>query len=221
MNEQANTSGVQELIDRLSQEGVAEGQQQAEKIVSEAQSKADGILETARQQANQILKEAREEADSFQAAGEEALRLASRDAVRDFGARVHDGLRNRLRELVSCKVKEPKIVKRMILEITRQATAGTSEQPVEVLLPADIITDQQARTQIEAGDEDLLTDFVKGLIGEDLREGFTVKLGGRNQNGLTVRVVNENVEIDLTDDAISELITEHLLPRFRAIMRRA
>ena len=52
------------------------------------------------------------------------------------------------------------------------------------------------------------------------RGAGVAELGGRDQNGLTVRVVNENVEIDLTDEAISDLIAEHLLPRFRAIMRR-
>ena len=38
------TTGVQQLIDRLSDEGVAEGQRQSEKIVADAQQKADDIL---------------------------------------------------------------------------------------------------------------------------------------------------------------------------------
>ena len=66
-----------------------------------------------------------------------------------------------------------------------------------------------------------MTEFVQALIGEDLREGFTVNLGSQQKGGLTVRVVNQNVEIDLTDDAITELLAQHLLPRYRAIMRKA
>ena len=31
--------------------------------------------------------------------------------------------------------------------------------------------------------------------------------------------VERIVEIDLTDDAIAELLAQHLLPRFRAVMR--
>ena len=107
MTEQASTSGVQELIDRLSHEGVAQGQKQAEEIVRDAQKKADETLDEARQQANEILKQAREEAQQFQAAGEEALRLAARDAVRDFGSLIHDGLRQRLQELVHHQIKDP------------------------------------------------------------------------------------------------------------------
>ena len=220
MSDQPNTSGVQELIDRLSQEGVAEGQQQAEKIVRDAQRKADEIVDSARQQANEILKQSREEAEQFQAAGEDALRLAARDAVRDFGARVHGGLRNRLQALVQQQVREPKLIKRMILAITHRATEGIGDEPIEILLPSETITEEDARRSIEAGNPDALTQFIQGLIGEDLREGFTVSLGSQQQGGLTVRVVNQNVEIDLTDDAITGLLAQHLLPRYRAIMRK-
>ena len=62
---------------------------------------------------------------------------------------------------------------------------------------------------------------MEGLIGEDLRSGISVDLGNRQHGGITVRVVEERVEIDLTDEAISELLTQHLLPRYRAIMRSA
>ena len=37
---------------------------------------------------------------------------------------------------------------------------------------------------------------------------------------LVVRVVDQNVEIDLTEEAIADLLNQHLLPRFRAIMRK-
>ena len=50
MTEQTSTTGVQDLIDRLSEEGVAEGQKRAEQIVSEAERKADDLVDAARQQ---------------------------------------------------------------------------------------------------------------------------------------------------------------------------
>ena len=219
MTDQASTTGVQELIDRLSQEGVAEGQRQADKLVHDAQRKADDIVDAARQQANEILKQAREEADQFQDAGEEALRLARRDAVRTFANQLHDGWRNRLQELVHYQMNDPKLLKRLILEIARNSTQGMGDEPVKVLLSPDIVTEDEVREQIENGDEDALTEFVRGLLGEDLREGFSIDLGAPGQKGLVVRVVNQNVELDLTEDALSDLLTQHLLPRFRAIMR--
>ncbi|MEM9656926.1 MAG: hypothetical protein AAF961_01065 [Planctomycetota bacterium] len=219
MSEQPATAGIQELIDRLSQEGVAEGRQQADKIVAEAQQKADGIVEAARAEAKQILRTAREQAQQFQAAGEDALRMAARDAERDFGAKVHEGLRERLQELVQHEVQDPEVVKRMIYVIARKATEGLEEEQLDILLPAENLSEDEVRRTIEAGKPDRLTQFLQGVVGDDLRSGITVNLGSRSHGGLTVRVVNKNVEIDLTDEAITDLLAQHMLPRYRAIMR--
>ena len=220
MTDEPNTSGVQDLIERLSKEGVAEGQRQGENIVGDAQKKADAIIEQAKRQADEIRQQARQDAQQFQAAGEDALKVACRDAVRDLGSRIHEGFRNRLQELVQQQLAEPKLVKRMILEVTRDATKSLDDSNVELLLSRDIIKEDEVRQRIDAGNTDVLTDFVKQLIGEDLREGFTVELGAHTSGGMTVRVVNQNVEIDLTQSAITEVIAAHLLPRFRAIMRK-
>ena len=36
-----------------------------------------------------------------------------------------------------------------------------------------------------------------------------------------MRVVDDKLEIDLSDEAIAEFLSLHLMPRFRAIMRKA
>ena len=221
MSDPVNTSGVQQLIDRLSQEGVAAGQQQAETIVTDAKRKADDIVDSARRQAKEILQQARDEADQMQSAAKEALQLAARDTLRDFSARIHSDFRHRLQELVRHQLQDPQLIKDMILEITRQAIAGRGDGPVEMLLPLEIISEPEARKRIEADDPDALTQFVEALIGEDLRAGFTVSLGSRTHAGFTVRVVDDKLEIDLSDEAIAEFLSLHLMPRFRAIMRKA
>jgi V/A-type H+-transporting ATPase subunit E len=81
------------------------------------------------------------------------------------------------------------------------------------------VKDDDVRQRIRSGDQDALTEFTRGMLGDEIREGFVVALGRETQHGLRVRVVDERVEIDLTDDAITELLARHLLPRFRAVMR--
>lgn len=220
MTEQPETTGVQELIDRLSQEGVAEGQEQAEKIIREAHQKADDIVEAARQRAAELKEKARAEASDYQSAGEEALQLAARDAVRDFGAKIHNGLKTRLQKLVQHELQQPDLIKRMILEITSEVTRSNQNERLEVLLPREIVSEEKARKLAQDGTSDELTEFVQGLVGEDLRNGVSVSLGSHRQNGITVRVVDQNVEIDLSDETITELLARHMLPRFRAVMRK-
>jgi V/A-type H+-transporting ATPase subunit E len=89
-----------------------------------------------------------------------------------------------------------------------------------ILLPPEGISEDEVRKRIQAGDEDPLTEFVEGMLGEKVRGGISVELGDAEQAGLVVKVINRNVEIELTDQAITDLLAGHLLPRFRAVMRR-
>lgn len=221
MTEATTTSGVQELIDRLSQEGVAEGQKRADAMVSEAQQKADDILDNARSQANEILKQAREEADQFRAAGEDALKLACRDAVRDLQNQIHEGFRHKLQELVAHTLQDTDVLKRMICEVARKSAPDESAGPVELLLPESALSDDQIRDLIRSDSQDALVGFVRDLTGDGVRGGFTLKTTEGGPAGIRVRIVNEQVQVDLTEGALTDLLALHLLPRFREVLRNA
>lgn len=218
MEDKPETSGVQQLIDRLSREGVAEGEQQAEQILAAAREQAAQIIEGAKAQAAEIVNKAREEAQHFEAGGKEAVKLACRDGVRELASLLHEGFRARLQELVRHHLQDADLLKQLILEI-----AGKAKPPegadVEILLPADAVAEEELRKRIKAGDEDALTRFARQMLGDEIRKGFILQPGDDEETGLRVRVVDENVEIDFTDEAITELLAQHLLPRFRAVLR--
>ena len=66
--------------------------------------------------------------------------------------------------------------------------------------------------------EQRVKDGVLGISGEMLREGIEIIPDSAVDGGARVRVVGENLEIDLTTEAISSLLLKHLLPRYRAIL---
>ena len=103
------------------------------------------ILEATRRQATEILQQAKHEAEQIKAGGEEALRLAARDTLRDFSARIHEGFRHRLQDLVREELRDPQLIKGVILEIIRQATEGLRGKPVEILIPKSAISEQDAQ----------------------------------------------------------------------------
>ena len=49
--------------------------------------------------------------------------------------------------------------------------------------------------------------FAQGIVGENLREGFTVGLGSQAHGGLVVRMVEDDLEVDLTEEAIAEFLS--------------
>ena len=107
-----------------------------------------------------------------------------------------------------------------IIEVAGKS-APPADQSLELMLPTAVIRDEDLRAQIESGNEDALTHFVRQLTGDAIREGITLGTTRQGAHGLRIQVLDENVQIELTDETICEVLSQHLLPRFRAIMRQA
>ena len=75
------SAGVESLIGRLRDQGIAQGQSQAEALVTAAQQQAADIVAAAKREAETIVVKAKDEAGKLKAAGEDAIRLAMRDTL--------------------------------------------------------------------------------------------------------------------------------------------
>jgi V/A-type H+-transporting ATPase subunit E len=52
-----------------------------------------------------------------------------------------------------------------------------------------------------------------------LKDGVTIAAEpNRKRTGMRVQIAGEDVEIDLSDAAVSDLLAQHLLPRFRDLL---
>ncbi|HAC92511.1 MAG TPA: hypothetical protein DCF63_18060, partial [Planctomycetaceae bacterium] len=133
------TSGVQDLINRLRDEGVASGQSEAERLLAEARVRSMEMLDQAKSEAESIVNKARLEAESISNNGKEALRLASRDCVLRIREACDDEFRNRLKRMVQHKLSDPKVLEKVILEIAAKVRPDSSQGRVQLLLsPASI-----------------------------------------------------------------------------------
>ena len=61
--------------------------------------------------------------------------------------------------------------------------------------------------------------FVLSLGGGMLRDGMSFGVADDGEAGIRVRLVDDDVQIELTESALSELLLQHMLPRFRALLR--
>jgi V/A-type H+-transporting ATPase subunit E len=216
----AESAGVEHLIGRLRDEGITQGRMQAERLVTTAQQQAAELLVTARQEAEAILTRAREEAGKLKVAGEDAIRLAMRDTILALEGDLLKGFADRLRRLVKGVLADPAFLQRLILEVAGRA-APTGEQRAEVLLPAELVSLEDLQSTPEEATPGTLMHFVLSLGGGMLREGMQFGVSEDGEAGIRVRLVEEDVQIDLTESAISQLLLRHMLPRFRALLRGA
>jgi len=209
------SAGVESLIGRLRDEGIAEGRARAEAIVTAAQQEAAEIVAAARRDAEASLSGAKEEAGKLRAAGEDAIRLAMRDTLLSLEDDLIDRFRNMLRRLVKGALQ------RLILEIAAGAAPAVAGRRAEVLLPATLVSLEDLRRNPEEAKPGTLMHFVLSLGGGLLREGVTFGAAEDLEAGIRVELVDDDMHVELTESAVSELMLRHLLPRFRALLRGA
>jgi V/A-type H+-transporting ATPase subunit E len=215
------SAGVESLIGRLRDEGITQGRTQAEALTTAAQQQAADIVAAAKREADAILAKAKEESGKLKAAGEDAIRLAMRDTILSMEGDLLTEFLNRLRRLVKGVLADPAFLQRLILEVAGQAAQATAGKPTELLLPAELVSLEDLQRKPEEAKPGTLMHFVLSMGGGLLREGMRFGVVDDGEAGVRVRLVDEDVQVDLTDAAMSQLLLRHMLPRFRALLRGA
>ena len=215
------THGVDALITRLRDEGVAAGREQADQLLADARRQAHDIIETAEADARQRVEKARKQAAADLAAGQEALRTSMRDAVLEMKATLNNQFADDVRRLVSAQLKDPELLRQIIVEIAGKARdeARVDEgEDVVMLLPAHAIGLDELRENPKELESGQLAELVRGLTGDLLREGVSFEGSDAIEAGVHVVVRDQDVVLDLSDEAVAALLLQHLQPRFRAIL---
>lgn len=209
--------GVQELIEKLRNQGIDSGRQEADKIISDAEAKAAEMIADAEKRASAIVGKAREEADFITKAGKEALQLAERNAVLELKDYLLEKFSDQIRAVVSHAMEGDKLLEEMILEVAGQNNLR-GEKNVEVILPRKVIGVDELRDNpalLKAGG---LLEFAMKRASDMLQEGVTFTVGDAGQSGIAFRLKDKDIQVELTDEAVAAVLLKHLQPRFRALL---
>lgn len=215
------SSGVEQLIARLRDQGVQAGKTEADAIVELSTTEAEALLAEAKAKAARIVDEARAEARQIEEAGKEALRIATRDTILRFQQELMEYLNERVRRLVTEEMEDRELLGRLIVEVAGDAARGSGvhdAEAVDVVLPTKVLSVEELKGDSEelAGE---LTQLVKSIAAATWREGVTFKASAPDAEGIRVRVKGKDLDIELTPKAVADILVEHMQPRFRALMQ--
>jgi V/A-type H+-transporting ATPase subunit E len=216
------SSGVEQLIERLRHEGVEAGEQQAAKIVEQAKKRADAIVQQAQLEAEKILKQTHEQSRTIQQAGEDALKLATRDAVIKLRDTLLNSFSQEVARTVSQKMEDQELLARLIIELAgqvRQKIALDQRQAVEIYLPEAVMGVEELKQNPEELAHGLLSRLTSDIAEKMLRQGVTIHVDSALDKGIVIQLQDEKIRIDFTDETVSDLLLAHLQPRFRALLQ--
>lgn len=215
------SSGVEALIERLRDEGVASGQSQAAQLVADARHEAERIIADAQAEAEEILTQARIEEARYRSAGEAALEGAMRDAILKMKGHLSTRFSEQVKRLVSAEMSQEAFLEKLILELAgrvRRDAALDASPTLELVLPEDVIGLEQLRREPEQLRAGSLAHFVLNLASELLRDGVEISGSKDINSGICIRLMDGEIQVDLTPEKVATVLLEHLHPRFRAIL---
>ncbi len=219
---QIASSGVEELIETLRDKGVVAGQEKARDIVANAQKRAEWIVEEAEQEAKLLLDKARAEAEAIQSAGQDALKLAARDALLKLRDTLLGSFSEEVMRVVGEQMADEEFMQRLILALAgrvREESGLDNEKQIVFRLPADAVGIDDLKKNPEELKQGSLTHFAASMAANLLRKGVTFQVSGDIDCGLTVKLEDHNMTIDFTNQAVAALLLDHLQPRFRALLQ--
>jgi V/A-type H+-transporting ATPase subunit E len=212
------SKGVQELIDRLKSEGIKSGETQAQKIIDQAHQKSRQIIADAKQEAEAIRKDAREDAKRTQAAAEEAIRIAARDALLSLKSKMAQMFSQGLYEKVAHEFNHRDFLRQLLLEVCRRKVPELSpEQEITVLLPEKMLSVEDLKSNPSNFEDDPMAQFILSVAHDLLEKGVNFETTPGYES-IKVRLEGQQVVLDLSDNSAAGMLLQYLLPRFRAIV---
>jgi len=210
------SSGVKELIERIRDEGVHSARAEADRILAEAKARAARIVADAKAEAAAIKKEARASMEREQTATIEALRIAARDTELELRSAIMSGFEEHVRRLVTDVTTDGSVLRDMILVLAGRAADDLIQDKDAVIFVPDRLADE-----VSAELDEFLRKSAVALSGDVLRQGIELIPSNEVQGGARVRLVGEDLEIDMSDQALSQMMLKLLLPRYRKILAEA
>jgi V/A-type H+-transporting ATPase subunit E len=195
---------LQELTQRLYEEGLSKGKAEAEEILAKAKAEAEAIVIQAKEEADAIISAAQKEADAVKTKIEGDVKMAAIQAIQATRSDIENLVVAKAVDApVSAALSEPGFLKEVIAEVAKRFSAEES-QDLALVLPE--------RLQKEL--EPFLAGELAAIAGKGVEAAFSKKVAG----GFRIGPKDGSYFISLTDESFKALIGEYLRPATKKLL---
>lgn len=189
---------LQELTDRLYNEGLSKGKEEGEILLFKARKEADEIIANARKQAEDIVTEAENRAAQLKEKAESDVKMASEQVLMATKKDIENLLVNALCAEETEKVlSEEKFLKEIILAVAQKFSTQQSED-ISLVLPASL--------------KSMLEPWVSTELKKALKKEISVDFSKKIKGGFSIGPQNGSWYISMSDESFKALISEYLRP---------
>lgn len=195
---------LQELTDKLYNEGLSKGKQEGEELLTKAKVQAEDMIAKAKYEAAQIIAAAQKQAEELKAKTASDLKMASGQSLaatkKDIETLVVGKMTD---EAVKKALTSTDFIKDLIKAV---AEKFSTEGPVDIAL----ILPENLKKELEP----FVTKELAGILGRGVESSFSKKVSG----GFKIGPKDGGYFVSFTEETFNELISEYLRPATKKLL---
>lgn len=195
---------IKKICEILKEETLEPAKQEANQIIEAAEKEAARIIAEAEEKKIEIIKEGQREREKEKILFQSTLAQAGRQAISALKQEIEDKLFNK--ELVSWVEKstsDPKIASELITALVQAVEKEGISSDFSAVIPKQISVEK-----------------VNSLIGQEILKKLRDKnvVVGEFAGGVQIKLHDKKMVLDLSDEAIKDLISKYTRKEFRKIL---
>ena len=195
---------LQELTDRLYNEGLSKGKQEGEELLAKAKVQAEEIVAKAQAEAAQIVAAAQKQAEDLKTKTASDVRMAASQSLAATKKDIETLIVGKMTdEAVKKALSSADYVKELIKAV---AEKFTTEGPVELA----VVLPEALKKELEP----FVTNELAKTLGAGVEASFSKKVSG----GFQIGPKEGGYFISFTDETFTELISEYLRPTTKKLL---
>ena len=192
---------LQDLIEKIKQEGVDTAQKQADDIIAQAKNKAQEIINAANKQAKTTVEKGKADVERFEKTAQSAIQQAARDTTLTVKEEIKKLFAKVLKQKVA-KELSTDTLKKIIISFAQNMAKG---KKLDVLVSPD--------------DQKQLSKMISSALKEEFKKGISITPDPRIKKGIRVGIENEEAYYDITEEGITEFLQQFLSPQLRELLK--
>jgi len=197
---------LQELTNKLYNEGLSKGKHDGEELLQKAQTEADGIIAQAKAEAERIIAQANKDAEELKTKVAADVKMAATQSIAVTKQEIEKMVVTKTAtEGVKANMSNAAFVKELITSVVK-AFNPQNASPVDLSL----ILPESLKTELEL--------FVKNEIANQFKSEVKVDYSKKMNGGFKISPKQGGYMLQFTDEEFTQLIANYLRPATKKIL---
>lgn len=197
---------LQELIERINQEGIKSAEEKTREIIAEAEKKAEDIIEKARKEAKGLTEKANESAKSTREKSEKAIKQSFRNVMLALKQEITKQFDLIVKSEIG-KALNPEVISEVIINVSKDIAKQKSDgKDIQIL--------------VNEKDAKKLTGTFVESFKKEIKAGLEIKPVKNIDAGFMVSFDDGKSHYDFTDDGLRECLFAYISPQLKEIVKK-